>query len=196
MSSHLEVNPYQEHQDWLLQHARTAMIYGVQHGHPPKVNLEKTPDILKEKRATFITLEKRGSLRGCIGRLEAVDPLVIDIAHHAVAAAIDDHRFPPVSEGEIPNIVISISILTPPEPMNIDCEAELIANLRPGVDGLILQDGRRSATFLPSVWDELPITADFIRHLKSKAGLPANYWSSHTKAFRYQTVYICENSTT
>lgn len=192
MSSHLEVNPYQEHQVWLLQHARNSMLYGVKHGHPPPVDLGKMPGVLKEKRATFITLEKRGALRGCIGRLEAVDPLVIDIAHHAVAAAIDDHRFPPVSEGETSNIAISISILTPPEPMTIDSEAELIANLRPGVDGLILQDGRRSATFLPSVWKELPITADFIRHLKAKAGLPASYWSPQTKAFRYQTLSFSE----
>jgi len=192
MSSPIDINPYYEHRAWLLQHARTSMIHGVKHGHPPLIELDPVPALLKEKRATFITLEKRGSLRGCIGRLDAVEPLVIDIAQNAVAAAIDDHRFPPVSEGEIPGIRISISILTPPEPMSVDSEAELIANLQPGVDGLILQDGRRRATFLPSVWEELPITADFIRHLKVKAGLPPDYWSVSMKAFRYQTIYLKE----
>lgn len=194
MSSPLDEHDYRVHREWLLDHARRCLIHGVQHGHPPRVSLEHLPASLKEKRATFITLDKRGVLRGCIGRLEAVDPLVIDIAHHAVAAALDDHRFPPVSGGEIPGITISISILTPPEAMTIDSEAELIANLRPGIDGLILGEGRRKATFLPSVWDELPTTADFIRHLKMKAGLPVHYWSENMKAWRYQTIYLTETT--
>lgn len=185
-------NPYDPHREWLLAHARHCLLHGVRNGHPPRVELAGLPPVLAEKRATFVTLEKRGALRGCIGRLEAVEPLVVDIAHNAVAAALDDHRFPPVSEGEVAGIVISISILTPAIDMEVDSEAELIANLRPGIDGLILQDGSRRATFLPSVWEDLPNTSDFIRHLKMKAGLPSTHWSDRMRAFRYETVYLSE----
>lgn len=192
MSSQPEANPYEPHRNHLLRHARASLEYGVRHGFPPDVSLDGLPDLLTAKTATFITLEKRNALRGCIGHLEPVEPLFLDIAHNAVSAALEDHRFPPVSEGELPHLRISISILTIPRPMDIDSEAELIANLRPGIDGLILQEGRRRATFLPSVWEELPLPLDFIQHLKRKAGLPASHWSGTFKVFTYQTHYLSE----
>jgi uncharacterized protein len=143
-----------------------------------------------EPRAVFITLEKNGRLRGCIGHLEATQPLVEDIAENAVAAALHDTRFPPVNADELPDIHLSISILTPPEPMTVADEEDLLQQLRPGIDGLILEEGRRRATFLPSVWEELPDPRNFVRHLKMKAGWSADYWSSGICASRYQSILI------
>jgi uncharacterized protein len=192
MCSALNQTMYTPHRDWLLRHARHALVYGVKNNRAPVVQLDELPDVLLEERATFITLEKNGNLRGCIGRLEASQPLVIDIAENTVAAALEDPRFPPVKENEIASIAISISILTPPEPMTISTEKELLNSIRPEIDGLILEEGRRRATFLPSVWDELKQPRDFIAHLKQKAGWPANYWSDQIRAYRYQTIYLSE----
>jgi len=98
-----------------------------------------------------------------------------------------------VTPEEIPHIHLSISILTPAEPMAVQSEIDLLQALKPGRDGLILQEGRRRTTFLPSVWEELPDPADFIRHLKQKAGWPPHYWSRQIKAFRYETIYLSED---
>jgi len=185
---------YSPHRDWLLNHARHALVYGVKNNRAPEVHLDELPEILLEERATFITLEKDGSLRGCIGRLEASQPLVIDIAENTVAAALEDPRFPPVMDNEITSIVLSISILTPPELMNISSEKELLESIRPEIDGLILEEGRRRATFLPSVWDDLKQPRDFIDHLKQKAGWSPAYWSDQIRAYRYQTIYLSETA--
>lgn len=168
------------------------MIHGVTCGVPPPVPQPVPSDILREVRATFVTLERKGRLRGCIGRIEAVVPLVEDISEHAVAAAIHDPRFGPVQPNEIPEIVLAISILTPPEPLPIQGEAELLKKLVPGEDGLILQEGRRRATFLPSVWDELPDPALFVQHLKMKAGWSPSYWSDAIRVQRYRCFYLKE----
>ena len=193
MSSPQPDNPYIAHRTWLLRHARDAIIYSVKHRQAPGVSLDGLDAALCEKRATFITLEKGGKLRGCMGHLAATEPLVIDVAHNAVAAARQDPRFPPVAESEIPALDISISILTPTEEVNVPSEQELLAAIRPGIDGLILQEGRRRATFLPSVWDELPDPGDFVRHLKMKAGWAQGYWSPTIKVFRYQSIYLSDH---
>ena len=135
----------------------------------------------------LVTLERRGQLRGCIGMLEAVRPLVRDIAENAFAAAFRDPRFPPLTIDELADLELHISILSPAEAVHFKSEQDLIEQLKPGIDGLILREGYRRGTFLPSVWEQLPDASQFLRHLKQKAGLPADYWSDSLKIFRYST---------
>lgn len=138
-------------------------------------------------RATFVTLEIGGALRGCIGVLEAIRPLVVDVARNAFAAAFEDPRFPRLTRAELPRLDIHISVLTPPEPMHFDSEADLLRQIRPGIDGLILEDRGRRGTFLPSVWEQLPKPDEFFEHLRHKAGLPGGYWSETLIVSRYTT---------
>lgn len=174
----------------LLQVAKASISHGLDYGKPLTVALPDYPPELAEQRASFVTLERNGQLRGCIGMLEACRPLLIDVAENAFAAAFRDPRFPQLNRAEASEIELHISILTPSEPMHFSSEADLLGQLRPGVDGLILVDGGRRGTFLPSVWDSLPEPKQFFRHLKQKAGLPADYWSATLRVFRYGAEYI------
>ncbi|MCL2524742.1 MAG: AmmeMemoRadiSam system protein A [Betaproteobacteria bacterium] len=130
-----------------------------------------------EPGATFVTLTQRGALRGCIGNLTAWRPLADDVAANARAAAFRDPRFKPLTAGEFADIRVEVSLLSPAEPLPCRDEAEALALLRPHIDGVILSAGRRRATFLPQVWEQLPQPAAFLAHLKRKAGLPADYWA-------------------
>lgn len=174
-------------QNRLLALARQSIAHGLQTGRPLPVDLNDYPAELSQARATFVTLQRRGQLRGCIGMLEAVRPLAEDVAENAFAAAFRDRRFPPLAADELADLDVHISVLSPAEAMNFDSEQALIAQLRPGIDGVILQERGRRGTFLPSVWDELPDPTEFLRHLKQKAGLPAAYWSDTIQASRYTT---------
>jgi len=182
------LNP--EQRKFLLDLARDSIRFGIQNGKPIPVELNELPAELTVKRATFVTLENKGSLRGCIGCLEPIRPLAADVAENAYAAAFRDPRFPPVMPPEVDGLDIHLSLLTPADPMTFLSEADLVAQLRPGVDGLILEEGSRRGTFLPSVWESLPDQHDFLRHLKRKAGLPADYWSSTLKISRYRTEMV------
>jgi AmmeMemoRadiSam system protein A len=142
---------------------------------------------LKAVRASFVTLHIHGRLRGCIGHLEAVQPVVVDVAENAFAAAFRDPRFSPLTEIEWPDVDLHLSLLTRPVPISFRDEADLLGQLRPGEDGLVLQDGPNRGTFLPSVWESLPEPATFLAHLKQKAGLAANHWSAHVEVYRYTT---------
>jgi AmmeMemoRadiSam system protein A len=137
-----------------------------------------------------VTLEKSGRLRGCIGSLQAHQPLVQDLAQNAYRAGFKDPRFPPITPEELPDISASISILSAPEQMLFQDEEDLLAQLVPGVDGLILQDGPRRATFLPQVWEQLPDPKQFISHLKRKAGMAEDHWSPTVTASRYRVVKV------
>ncbi len=137
-------------------------------------------------RASFITLTIQNELRGCIGSLQAHEPLLENLIHNTCAAALHDPRFKPVSNQEFDDINIHVSILTTAETMNINTEQELLEQLTPGVDGLILSEGTRSATYLPSVWEQLPDKASFVKQLKLKAGLASDYWSSNIECKNYQ----------
>ena len=165
--------------------ARDAIRYGLDNGSEMSINAADYDEPLRTRSATFVTLHKHDQLRGCIGILEPLRPLAEDVAHNAYAAAFSDRRFAPLRADEFDDLDIHISILGSPEELEFDNEAELINQLRPGVDGLIMQDGRNRGTFLPSVWEALPEAADFIKHLKHKAGLPANYWSDSLSVQRY-----------
>jgi AmmeMemoRadiSam system protein A len=112
---------------------------------------------------------------------------VEDVAHNAFAAAFRDPRFPALSAAELQELEIGISVLGPTESVSFGTEEELLGKLRPGIDGLVLQDGRHRGTFLPAVWESLPEPAEFLYHLRQKAGLPGDYWSETLQIERYTT---------
>ena len=130
--------------------------------------------------ASFVTLTSGrapgGALRGCIGSLGARRPLREDVEANAVAAALHDPRFAPLTARELDDTVVEVSVLSAPAALPVADEAELLAHLRPGVDGVVLSACGRRATFLPQVWEQLPDPADFLARLRRKAGLPADYW--------------------
>jgi hypothetical protein len=151
--------------------------------HAP--NVDDYPRALRAARASFVTLQRDGQLRGCIGSLEALRPLIEDVSRNAYAAAFEDPRFPALTPPEFEQLDIHISVLSTPEPLQFVTEADVLAQLRPLVDGVVLQEGSRRGTFLPSVWEQLPAPDEFWRHLKLKAGLPADYWSPTLVVMRY-----------
>lgn len=143
------------------------------------------PESLRVIRATFVTLEVHHELRGCIGTLEARRPLIQDVAHNAGAAAFEDPRFAPVTQAEAGVLAIHISILSPMEAVAFTDEADLLGQVRPGIDGLVLEDRGKRGTFLPTVWEKVRDPARFLAHLKAKAGLPADHWSPSLRVWRY-----------
>ena len=177
-------------QQLLLKLAKNSSQHVFKTGRPLKINLNDYPAELTERRATFVTLQIHHQLRGCIGMLEPVRPLVEDIAENAFSAAFKDPRFPPLKTDELDELDIHLSILTPAEPILFNSEQDLISQLKPGIDGLILEEGHRRGTFLPSVWESLPESKQFLRHLKQKAGLPSDYWSKNIHIYRYQAEVI------
>jgi len=140
---------------------------------------------LAKPGATFVTLTQNGQLRGCIGSLEASRPLATDVAENAVAAAFRDPRFPPLASEELARTRVEVSLLETSQPMDFIDEADAIARLRPGIDGLILTHGHRRSTFLPQVWESLPDPRRFMAQLKLKAGLPADFWDEEITLARY-----------
>jgi AmmeMemoRadiSam system protein A len=171
----------------LLDTAWAAIQQGLSTGRPMLVNTADYAPALHVEQASFVTLMHHQRLRGCIGSLQATLPLIVDVAQHAYAAAFQDPRFPPVQADELAQLRLHISVLNPPRPLFVSSEAELWVALRPGEDGVILQEGTHRSTFLPSVWDSLPAPVEFMRHLKQKAGLPPDYWSDSIKVWRYTT---------
>ncbi len=170
----------------LLAVARASVAHGLAHARPLSVDAAALSPALRAAGASFVTLRARGgALRGCIGSLEATRPLAADVAENAYRAAFHDPRFAPLAAGELPGLRIHLSILSAPEPLPATCEADLLARLRPGVDGLVLEDGFARATFLPDVWEQLPTPREFVRRLKQKAGLPSDHWSSTLRFQRY-----------
>lgn len=171
----------------LLTVATDSIDEGLRRGHSLRVNSERFMPELRARRACFVTLLRQGRLRGCIGHLEASQPLVCDAAENAYAAAFKDPRFPPLTDFERNGLEIHISVLTPAQQLAVGSEQELLQKIRPGVDGLIIEENHHRGTFLPSVWESLPAPRDFLSQLKRKAGLPGDYWSSSIRISRYQT---------
>jgi AmmeMemoRadiSam system protein A len=180
--------------DTLLGLARDSIDYGFDHGAPLPVRSAGLPAALAEPAATFTTLRHSGELRGCCGRLEAAQPLASDVAHSAFEAAFRDPRFDPLSRTEFHGIDLEISVLTPMETMQVADEADLLQQLRPGIDGLVIVEGPRRATFLPKVWDSLPDPRHFLAQLKLKCGLPQEFWSSQLEFRRYRTTTYAEST--
>jgi uncharacterized protein len=171
----------------LLDLARQAITFGVEKHLELKVDLVNYPEKLRAERACFVTLKIAKALRGCIGSLQAYEPLVANIAHNAFLAAFSDPRFAPVEASELKLLSIHISILTVPKPIACTSEADLICKIKPNIDGLILSEKGLCGTFLPSVWEEIKEPRLFLQHLKMKAGLPPNYWSDTVKVECYTT---------
>ncbi len=176
----------------LLQVARASIVHGLETGGPLPVDPEDHATPLRRAGASFVTLTTGGRLRGCIGSLEACRPLVADVAANAHAAAFQDPRFPPLAANELQSLRIQISVLGAPVPMTFSSEEDLLSQLRPHVDGLIMEEGSRRGTFLPSVWDTLPRPCEFLRQLKLKAGLSQDYWSDTLRVYRYTTESFSE----
>ncbi len=173
-----------EQKQQLLQLARASISKGLD-GEIVKINLNDYPPALCVPSASFVTLHVQGELHGCIGSLEAHQALVENVANNAYAAAFRDSRFAPLTRSEFEHLDIHISLLSAPEALQFSSEADLLRQLRPDIDGLILEEGRHRGTFLPSVWEQLPTPRDFLRHLKHKAGLDPDYWSDRIRIQRY-----------
>lgn len=173
----------------LLELARSAIEAGLSRSDPPSLP-SPPPDLLRQPGAAFVTLKRDGQLRGCIGSPQAWRPLAEDVADNARKAAFQDPRFPPLTPEEWPDIDLSVSVLTPPAVMDFRDETDLLAQLRPHVDGLIIEDGGRRALFLPSVWEVLPTPREFLGQLKRKAGLAEDHWSPGFLASRFLAVEL------
>ncbi|HRA75937.1 MAG TPA: AmmeMemoRadiSam system protein A [Propionicimonas sp.] len=135
--------------------------------------------------AAFVTLTEDGSLRGCIGSVQACRPLRDDVRHNARAAAFADPRFPPLRADELSRVRIEVSLLSAPEPLEFTSRADALAQLRPGVDGVVLSHGRHRGVFLPQVWEQLPAPERFLERLLAKAGLPPGWWDAGVRLERF-----------
>lgn len=174
-----------EHGRTLVGLARQAIEAGPGESvAPPEPGRYAQP--LQSPGASFVTLTAGGRLRGCCGHLEPTGPLVLDVWQAARASAYADPRFPPVTPSEAGRLALEIAILGASEPITVMSEAELLSQLRPGKDGLIVSFAARRATFLPKVWESLPDPAAFVRELRRKAGLPADFWSEELRWLRYR----------
>jgi len=165
----------------LLQLARSAIASKLGHEVAPQAQA----GWLLEPGASFVTLTRQGELRGCIGTLEAHRPLGIDVRENAVAAAFRDPRFMPLSYAEFDAVRVEVSLLSPSEALAAADEATALAALRPNVDGVVFEYRHFRSTFLPQVWEQLPEPAEFMAHLKRKAGLPMDFWAEDVRLSRY-----------
>lgn len=168
----------------LLQLARSAIAQAL--GQPCATASTAPADpALAAPGASFVSLTQNGQLRGCIGSLEAHRPLCDDVTANAVAAALRDPRFAPLRAEELARTHIEVSVLSPATPLVFDSEADALAQLRPGVDGVIFEHGPHRSTFLPQVWEQLPTPVEFMARLKQKAGLSAQFWAPDVCLQRY-----------
>ncbi|MEY4099565.1 MAG: hypothetical protein RL300_736, partial [Pseudomonadota bacterium] len=145
----------------------------------------QTADVLHAHGASFVTLKQQGELRGCIGSLQAHRPLLADIQANAIAAALHDPRFAPLTLLELDVTTVEVSVISAMQPLPFESESHALAQLRPGVDGVVFEFGRYRSTFLPQVWEQLPDAAEFMAHLKQKAGLDPNFWAAEVRLQRY-----------
>ena len=160
----------------LLKVARQSLELKLRGKKLPQLDLASQTPRLQADGASFVTLTINGQLRGCIGTLEAYRPLIEDVREHALAAALNDYRFSKVQPEELDRIDIEISRLTAPKPLDFTDADNLLAKLRPNIDGVVLMDGKRRATFLPQVWEQLPNADEFLSHLSRKMGLSEDAW--------------------
>ena len=163
-----------EDRRYLLKLARETIVQATHRRELSPLDLDTVPEELRRDGASFVTLTKHGELRGCIGSLEPRRPLVLDVRENAVAAAFHDPRFPPMRPQELDDLQVEISVLSAPQRLSYDGPDDLIARLRPGVDGVVIERGWNRATFLPQVWEKLPEPQEFLQHLCLKAYLPAD----------------------
>ena len=181
------------HQRELLGIARRSIAQGLSVETPLQVSLDEYVAELREPAAVFITLTQNGELRGCVGSLQAQAPLVQAVADYAFHSAFRDRRFARLGAHELQLTSIEISVLSALQELQVDSREALLRSLRPGVDGLVLEDRGRRATFLPKVWDKIGTPAAFLEQLLLKAGLPAEHWSESLRVQRYSARVFAEN---
>lgn len=145
----------------------------------------RAPPWLEEPRATYVTLWADGTIRGCIGSPLPLRPLGEDVWHTARAAAFQDLRFPALEARDLPVLSIEVSLLSPLEPLGWRREEEVVAALRPGTDGLVLQNELSRGVFLPFMWRELATAERFLTGLKRKARLPDDFWGPEVRLWRF-----------
>jgi AmmeMemoRadiSam system protein A len=172
----------------LLDIADAAVVAGLDGLDPPPPDLDSLPPVLREPSGVFVTLLVRGELNGCVGNVSAGRPLALGVARYARAAAFEDPRLPPLHWRDYDFTEIEVSVLSPLTPIEAGSRAELLAALRPGVDGLYLSSAGRASVFLPVVWEQLPDPDDFVRQLQHKAGLAPERWPSDMAARRFTAV--------
>jgi uncharacterized protein len=172
--------------------AITAIATAFTEGVRRAPELRDLDDRLRTPGASFVTLEHGPELLGCVGALEASQPLGIDIAEHALAAAFDDPRMPPLSPADFPVMAVKVSVLSTPEPLAVTSFAQLRAVVRTGIDGLTVELPNRRATLLPSVWEKVRDPDDFLDALWHKAGLPPRAWPAGLQVSRYTTTEECD----
>ena len=160
----------------LLRLAREALERGVHRQPLPRLDQANLTPVLRARGASFVTLTEHGQLRGCIGTLEPYQALVDDVREHAIAAALEDPRFPPVEESELSRIKLEVSRLTAPHLLEYSSSEDLLKKLRPHIDGVILKGDYRRATFLPQVWEKIPDKAEFLDNLCYKMGAAPDTW--------------------
>jgi AmmeMemoRadiSam system protein A len=165
----------------LLPIARAAIARGLNLSH----TAEESAPWLAEQGACFVTLTQFGELRGCIGSLQAHSSLLDDVKRNAVSAALRDPRFKPLSAAELDITTVEVSLLSRPQEMQVRDEADALAQMRPGVDGIVFAYGRYRSTFLPQVWESLAQPRNFLAILRRKAGLPDDFWAEGVKLSRY-----------
>jgi len=179
----------------LLKTARQAIGNHLNGEVKPSINLDEYPSSLTKKGACFVTLTLNGVLRGCIGSIEATQPLINDVQDRAVGAAFNDPRFPELKLDEYPDLKIEVSRLTPPKKMRYSTPEDLVDKLRPGIDGVILRYNFKRATFLPQVWEGLPDPEQFLGRLCMKMGLDSAAWRDHQLEVEiYQAEKFIENN--
>jgi hypothetical protein len=179
-----------DHGRTLVTLASASIDHGVEQARALAVDPAEFAAALREDHATFVTLTRAGELRGCTGSPRAWRPLVLDIAENAFATAFEDDRFRPLERGELGDLDITVTLLSPPAPLPTASQAGLARALRPGVDGLILEDDARRGLFLPVVWKTLPEAENFVARLKAKAGLSEDEWPAALKAHRFTACSI------
>jgi len=179
-----------DQQDLLRQIAWQSLRHGIQYGRHLEPDLDALPRAFCEPAACFVTLHKNGRLRGCIGSMEASDPLAKAVAWASFSAGFRDPRFPSLKSEEMDELALEISILSPMQDLPVSSEQDLLSTLRPGIDGLLLEEHWRHAVYLPSVWEQLPEPSEFVRQLKIKGGWPGDYWSDDMRAKRFQSEII------
>lgn len=178
------------HGETLLFLAAASIDHGLRRGAPLAVNIHDYPEALRAKGASFVTLKLDGQLRGCVGSPEAYRPLAEDVSVNAFAAAFRDSRFSRLKPLERDRLTLSVSLLTPAIRIFCTTESELVADLQPHTDGLIIESRGHRALFLPQVWAMLPQPQAFVQQLKAKAGLATDYWASDFQAWRFHAVAV------
>ena len=188
-SSSAELRLSAQDRQTLLDLAYASIESGLQ-GNNLRVDPSEHSPSLQQTGASFVTVKVSDELRGCIGSIEPRRVLVVDVVKNAYAAAFSDPRFAPLTTEEFARLRAHISVLGPCQPITFTCEEDLLQQLRPGIDGVILEEGACRATYLPSVWKVLPDPSEFLEQLKLKAGLPKDYWSASMTVKRYTTESI------